>query len=175
MEEEWVSCREFPDHYEVSSLGRVRRTAPGGGSRRGRIKGQTQHKIGYMQCMICIDRKSYSRLTHRLVADGFLGPIPDGLVVNHKNGVKNDNRIENLEIVTLGENRAHSYRVLGVAPNAWASGARNHNATLSWAEVCAIRAAYDAGRADLPGMAERYGTSRQTIWRIATRKVRLEA
>ena len=52
---------------------------------------------------------------HRLVAMAFNGPIPAKLEVNHKNGVKHDNRPENLEYVTHRENMLHAHR-LGLFP-----------------------------------------------------------
>ena len=55
-------------------------------------------------------RKNY--FVHRLVAETFLSkPDIDYLVVNHKNGIKTDNRVENLEWCTQAENVKHSYRM----------------------------------------------------------------
>jgi hypothetical protein len=48
---------------------------------------------------------------HDLIATAYLGTRPDELCVNHKNGVKTDNRPENLEYVTLAENTRHSMRI----------------------------------------------------------------
>lgn len=48
---------------------------------------------------------------HRIVIAAFIGPAPDGLVVNHKNGVKTDNRVSNLEYVTPEENAWHAWRI----------------------------------------------------------------
>ena len=55
-------------------------------------------------------RKAYR--VHRLVAMFYLPDYSDGLEVNHKNGNKSDNRVENLEMVTTGENVLHAWRVL---------------------------------------------------------------
>ena len=42
--------------------------------------------------------------------EAFVGPLPKGMSVNHKNGEKSDNRTENLEYVTLRENELHAVR-----------------------------------------------------------------
>jgi hypothetical protein len=46
---------------------------------------------------------------HRIVAAAFIGPCPDGLEINHKNGIKLDNRAENLEYTTRSANMKHAY------------------------------------------------------------------
>lgn len=46
---------------------------------------------------------------HRILADSFLGGIPEGLVINHIDGVKTNNRLSNLEITTHQENTKHAY------------------------------------------------------------------
>ena len=64
---------------------------------------------GYPQVTISIHNKITLRLVHRLIASAFHGQ-PIGLEVNHKNGMKDDNRPENLEWVTRSENHLHAYR-----------------------------------------------------------------
>lgn len=164
MEEKWVPCREFPDHYEISDLGRVRRRLASMGGREGRVRKGVVHKKGYVQFMLSVSNRQFMRDGHRLVADAHLGEIPPGMQVNHKNGDKADNRAANLEIVTSGENRAHSYRVLGVKPNG-ARGVANHNAKFGADVVEAIRKARKDGQGPA-ALARQYGVSRQTIHRI---------
>jgi len=55
----------------------------------------------------------HNKTVHRLVLRAFTGT--DGSVVNHINGLKHDNRLENLEWSTTSENAKHSFRVLGRA------------------------------------------------------------
>ncbi len=57
-----------------------------------------------------------NRKVHRLIAELFIGPPPSPkhTDINHKNGIRDDNRIENLEWCTRSENVKHAYAVLGV-------------------------------------------------------------
>lgn len=162
--ENWASIREFPD-YEVSNLGRVRRATAARGTCAGRIRTPVLNQKGY--ATFVFDRRNYPKLRmgHRLVADAFLGPIPEDMQVNHKNGVKSDNRVDNLEIVTNGENRTHAYRTLGVPSNRprWDKWV---NRTLEWDDVTAIRTSAEPAS----DLAERYGISRMSVWRIRTGK-----
>lgn len=52
----------------------------------------------------------YRILVHRLVWYVHNGPIPNHLTINHKNGKKTDNRLENLELMTQGENQKHAFK-----------------------------------------------------------------
>ncbi len=65
---------------------------------------------GYIE-LACRDSKGKLRhiLAHRLVWLALKGEIPDGMQINHKNGIKHDNRIKNLELVTASENIQHAY------------------------------------------------------------------
>jgi hypothetical protein len=73
-------------------------------------KPHQQKSNGYLRIAYWSHTKKVntSFLVHRLVARAFLGPCPEGMQVNHKNGVKYDNRIENLEYVTPSQNTRHA-------------------------------------------------------------------
>ena len=71
---------------------------------------------GYMQIHTSRDGKQYMRYIHRLVAECYLDN-PNGLrEVNHKDGNKRNNSVENLEWCTSRENHLHAYRT-GLKPN----------------------------------------------------------
>lgn len=120
MNEIW---RDVPidGNYQVSSLGRARskprRVNCKGGTRM--IKGKILKPIiapstGYTQIRLSsVEGERKVHLLHRLVALAFCEGHKDGLVVNHKNGIRHDNRASNLEWVTQSENHKHSYRELG--------------------------------------------------------------
>lgn len=73
----------------------------------------TLTKYGYNHVSIKVNGRFVSQRVHRLIAQAFI-PNPDNLPeVNHKNGIKTDNRVSNLEWVTSQQNQLHSTRVLG--------------------------------------------------------------
>ena len=96
-------CRDFPD-YEVNAEGEIF-------SRRGKLVGQLDWK-GYHRVHLRRDGKGHSVAVHRLVAKEFVDNPENKPQVNHKNGVKNDNRAENLEWCTGSENQLHRAHVL---------------------------------------------------------------
>lgn len=172
-DEEWAAVLEFPDQYEISTLGRLRRINPYRQNHADKIRTPQKTKKGYVVYMLSVNCKPYLRSAHRMVADAFLGPIPEGMQVNHKNGQKDDPRLSNLEIVTNSENRTHSYRVLKVAPNRGKLGTANHNAKLSWNEVVEIRRMYSAKELGMGALASKFGVSKQTVFSIVHNKHRL--
>lgn len=84
-------------------------------SNRGNIKNKfnkvmsTPITQGYKELRICINYKSYYFRVHRLVAIAFIPNYNNYRIVNHKNGNKLDNRVENLEWCTTSQNTLHSY------------------------------------------------------------------
>ncbi len=70
-------------------------------------------KQGYERFSVSIKNKVKNFLVHRILAECYLENPSNKPEVNHKNGLKNDNRIENLEWATKKENMNHSVKVLG--------------------------------------------------------------
>jgi len=102
--EEWKAIAGYPD-YAVSSMGRVKRLTNARTATAGKIlKGELRWQ--YLSVRLYPDGKFYT--IHRLVAQTFIGPIPPKMDINHLNGVKTDNRAENLEICTRQRNRIHA-------------------------------------------------------------------
>jgi len=100
-EERWHHCEVPYTRYEVSDQGRVRN------AHTGLILKPYVFRNAYLGVMLSYKGEKQFKLIHRLVATAFVPGWRKGLQVNHKNGVKNDNRAENLEWVTQSENMHH--------------------------------------------------------------------
>jgi hypothetical protein len=105
--EKWYNS-SFALDYLISNLGRIKSCK----FNKERIMRQILRKDGYLHTNITINGKTKSLLVHRLVCSAILGDY-EHKQVNHKNGLKHDNRVENLEWVTHSENGIHSYKFLG--------------------------------------------------------------
>ncbi len=80
------------------------------------VKPYTHTKNGYQSIDLRIDNKYVRYLLHRLVAECFISNPENKPEVNHKDGVKTNNDISNLEWATRSENEKHAYSVLGKRP-----------------------------------------------------------
>lgn len=144
--EVWKAISGFEGYYEVSDMGRVRRSpdAPACNSTwPGRILDpKPDASCKYARVTLHKDGKGYRHTVHRLVAREFLGPAPRGRHVNHIDGVKTNNRKSNLEYATAKQNVHHAWRIGLCSPR---SGVAHGCAKLSEDDVRFIRSAYDRG------------------------------
>lgn len=108
----WKPVPGFEGIYSVSACGLVRRDAPGRSTWVGRLLGTRPTSNGYHVVALWKSRATIQLGIHRIVLLAFVGQCPPGLVVNHKDGNKSNNRLENLEYVTESENNLHTCRVL---------------------------------------------------------------
>lgn len=109
--EDWQPVVGYEGWYEVSSLGRVRRTMAIAGARTGRVLQVFANNDGYLRVTLSRYKRERHMFIHRLVALAFLGPRPVGSQTNHRNGIKTDNRPDNLEWCTRSENILHAFRL----------------------------------------------------------------
>jgi hypothetical protein len=114
--EKWKPLSDFPG-YSISSFGRIRsedrwveyRKGKGGQTfKKGKMLSTVMNSSGYLQVHLWNSNQRKAPYVHRLVLENFGPPQPsEDHEANHKNCVKTDNVIENLEWVTHSENAIH--------------------------------------------------------------------
>lgn len=152
---------EWAPRYLVSDLGRVFSTI-----RSGRLLRQTISPQGYPYVSLMgSGGKPQKVLVHRLVAEAFLPRVSGLDVVNHRNGVKTDNRAQNLEWCTYGDNNQHA-KDTGLSQ---AFGQTHYAALLTESDVREIRRLVSYGEMHKT-VAAQFGIARQTVTKIANRQ-----
>lgn len=111
MKEIWIDIKEFEGKYQVSNLGRVKSLKDSSGKHRELILKGRSEGHGYLKVDLSKGGKCKSMRIHRLVAEAFIPKPKNKTDVNHINGIKTDNRLENLEWVTRSENLKHAYDI----------------------------------------------------------------
>ena len=112
--EEWKYIKGYEGIYQISNKGRVRtfRVKDGFVGFRicdsPRIMATIPKDNGYRYVTLMKDGKKHNKYVHRLVAEAFIGEIPEGYVINHIDFDKSNNIVTNLEIVTQKQNVLHS-------------------------------------------------------------------
>jgi hypothetical protein len=121
----------IPSHpnYEISVKGTIRKIQTKA------IKSQYIGSTGYYMVTFVYNRKSKPARVHRLIAEVYI-PNPNKLPeINHKNGIKTDNRLRNMEWCTRLDNARHAFKT-GLINN---TGERNGKSKLKLAEVRQIK------------------------------------
>ena len=129
----WKSVKGFTD-YKVSNQGKVKSFK----LNTEKILKQCNDKKEYLLVKLSKSRNSKTKTVHRLVATAFI-PNPDNKPqVNHKDGNKQNNCVDNLEWVTQSENDIHAFKI-GLKTQ---QGIENANSKLSENDVLGIRGLY---------------------------------
>lgn len=134
MEEIWKDIDGFEGYYQISNIGNVKSLhrivhhSNGFKTVRERILKPTKAK-GY--CIVRVVKKHTNKYltVHRLVAKSFIKNTGNKRCVNHKNGIKTDNRVENLEWCTYKENTSHAYKTGLHKGSSFGKFGRNHHAS----------------------------------------------
>lgn len=105
--EKWLKVKGYEERYEISDMGRIRRLSDGG------LMRPAINQNGYQHVVLSKNGKAKDFRVHRLVATHFIENKAGKRDVNHKNGIKTDNRAANLEWLTHSENELHKIYTLG--------------------------------------------------------------
>jgi hypothetical protein len=155
----WKDTPVYGENYEVSNRGRVRT------KKTGLIRKPNITQSGYMQVILAKrHEKQRAVRVHRMVMEVFYGR--SDLQVNHIDGNKFNNCLNNLEYCTAKENIAHA-KNLGLVNN---SGEKNNLSKLTEQQVLEIRRNIKNKTKSQRAMAKDYGVHYQTINDISTRR-----
>lgn len=166
--EQWKAIPNY-SRYEASDCGRLR-SLNYKNTRTVRVLKPALTEDGYLKTMLQDDNGRYHSLTvHHFVTLAFFGPREDGLQVNHKDGVKTNNSIDNLEYCTASQNVRHAYDNGLEKP---LKGQDNPFAKLRNEDVLFIRkAAEEGGRYyGRKSLAERFGISECHVKEIVNKR-----
>lgn len=112
----WYDIKNYEGLYAISNFNRIKSLPKKTNNSSAeyvsveKIMKPTKTKFGYLVVNLRKDNVGKSISVHRIVATAFIDNPDNLLAVNHINGVKTDNRVENLEWCTLSENTKHAFR-----------------------------------------------------------------
>lgn len=171
-EVEWRIIPDWP--YEASNTGLLRNSIT-----KKHLKFSISHS-GYERCTFQTNKNRRYVRVHRAVVEAWIGHIPQGMEVNHIDGNKRNNAIENLEIVTGEENNRHAVvnglkasgerHGLKTMPHRIARGEKAGAAKLTRDQVLIIRQMRDSGKT-LSSIAKQFGVDQSLVFQISKRKI----
>lgn len=175
--EKWASIPNTNGFYNVSDNGSIMRVVGyitnnnTEGKRKvgGNILKEKTKKNGYKEVNLHLGGNvSKMMYVHRAVALAFIGDIPSGYAVNHKDGNKANNKLPNLEIVSYSENSKHAIE-LGLHTAPVYHGSKHGMAKLNESQVLEIRKLYTDGKTPTE-LATEFNTPFGTICKICYRQ-----
>lgn len=167
MVEIWKQIDEYDGMYEISTLGRVKSFK----AKTEKILIPTKDRYGYFSVRLCKNGIIKRFKVHRLVACVFIKNPNNYTDVNHKDGNKANNTLENLEWVTRSQNLKHAFDLglkVGTGGGGISNGENNGNHKLTQKDVKEIREKY-IPKSKLYGsvaLAKEYGVCKRTIQEI---------
>lgn len=161
--------KNIENDYRVSNLGNVESFKYGSW----RPMKKSISGNGYLAVGLCNNNKVKRQYVHRLVAMTFISNPLNKPTVNHLNGIKTDNRIENLEWATQSENNKHSYDS-GIKKPTNSIGSKNGNAKLSDEQIKEIRLLWENGEITKTKIGLMYNVCNSHICNIINRKKRTD-
>ncbi len=113
--EKWKEIKGFENLYLISNMGNVKSLGNGLSTnpknKVERIMKINSHSSGYQKVKLLKDGKPYHMLVHRLVAANWISNPMNKKEVNHKDGNKSNNCVDNLEWATSSENKMHAVQM----------------------------------------------------------------
>jgi hypothetical protein len=99
----WITLELLENNYAINEIGQLKNI------KTGNIKANNPDKEGYVRYVVDLKGKAKAFYAHRLVAMAFLSNPENHPVVHHKNNIRDDNRLENLEWCSVKHNRNFAF------------------------------------------------------------------
>ena len=164
--EEWKDVNGYEGMYQISNKGNVRSLDRISYHKRGvsRYKGKPKKKrmstFGYWMVSFSKENKSKNFYVHKLMGIAFIPNPKNKKFINHKNGIKTDNQLENLEWVTHSENMNHELDTgLRVMPK----GVKVYNSKLNPEIIISARKEYSRGGITYQEIADKNGVCKRVM------------
>jgi hypothetical protein len=158
----WKDVMDFEGRYQVSDFGRIKSFAR---NKLGIIITPYKTQFGYHAITLRINKKLTYRFIHRVVATAFIPNPNNKPSVNHKNGIRTDNRLDNLEWCTAKENTQDGIRRQTIK----VAGDNSKRRKINYASVLLIRQAHLRGE-PMKSIARQHGLCIPQIWNICNYK-----
>ena len=168
VNEIWADIKGFEGYYQISNLGIVRsidrvvaHKRTGVMRFKGRLLSMCLNRTnGYKRVYLTKDNTSFKFYVHVLVANHFIEKVNGKIFINHKDGIKTNNTVDNLEWVTKSENAIHAVET---GLNNPCKRESNGNSKLKNKDIDDIIKLFKTGEYTQVAISKMYGVCKQTI------------
>jgi hypothetical protein len=169
--EQWLSVKNYEGLYEISNMGRIRTYYNQGRKKidiRPRLVDPYINRYGYKRIMFYAKHKGFkpaNKAICRMVLETFIGNCPIGMEASHLDGIRSNDKLDNLIWETHLENEQRKTRQ-GTRP----IGENSKLAKLKEKEVIEIRRLYSLGGISMYKLAKNYKVSKKTVMCVIKRE-----
>lgn len=157
LEGRWRRIKGYEEFYLVSDTGEVFSI------RRAKKLKPAKSGDGYLQVYLCVNGKVKTKLIHRLIAKAFIFNPHNYPIINHLDGMKTNNNINNLEWCTSSENNKHAFK-MGFQTN---KGSKHPRSKLKEEDIWEVLELLSKGETQT-SIAKKFGVDPTTISMIKT-------